>query len=124
FFVFFFQAEDGIRDFHVTGVQTCALPISFGTDAGVFPHGENADEFRLLVEAGMTPAQAILSATREAAKLLGQLHDFGTLEPGKRADIIAVRGNPLENVELLKNVGFVMKDGVVYKRDGTPLALR
>jgi imidazolonepropionase-like amidohydrolase len=92
--------------------------IAFGTDAGVFPHGTNADEFRLLVAAGMTPARAILSATREAADLLGQLEDFGTITPGRRADIIAVRGNPLEDVELLKDVGFVMKDGVVYKRDG------
>lgn len=111
------------RESHRRAIRA-GVPIAFGTDAGVFPHGTNADEFRLLVEAGMTPAQAILSATREAAKLLGRLEDFGTLEPGKRADIIAVRGNPLEDVELLKNVGFVMKDGVIYKRDGAPLALR
>jgi imidazolonepropionase-like amidohydrolase len=95
--------------------------MAFGTDAGVFPHGTNADEFRLLVAAGMTPARALLSATREAADLLGQLHDFGTITAGRRADIIAVRGNPLQDVELLKDVGFVMKDGVVYKRDGEPV---
>lgn len=97
------------------------VPIAFGTDAGVFPHGTNADEFRLLVEAGMTPQQAILSATREAANLLGA-PDLGAVEPGKLADIVAVRGDPLRDVELLKEVGFVMKDGVVYKRDGTPVA--
>ncbi len=96
------------------------VPIAFGTDAGVFPHGTNADEFRLLVEAGMTPARAILAATRNAADLLGVLDEGGTIEAGKWADLIAVRGNPLDDVELLKEVGFVMKDGVVYKRDGVP----
>ncbi|MDQ3607275.1 MAG: amidohydrolase family protein [Gemmatimonadota bacterium] len=97
------------------------VPIAFGTDAGVFPHGTNADEFRLLVEAGMTPLQAILSATREAATLLGA-REVGTLESGKLADLIAVRGDPLADVTLLREVGFVMKDGVVYKRDGAPVA--
>lgn len=97
------------------------VPIAFGTDAGVFPHGTNADEFRLLVEAGMTPVDAILAATRNAADLLGVLEEGGTIEPGKWADLIAVRGNPLEDVELLKDVGFVMKDGVVYKQEGRPL---
>lgn len=93
--------------------------IAFGTDAGVFPHGTNADEFRLMVEAGMTPARAILAATRDAADLLGRLDDFGTIQPGRRADIVAVSGDPTRDVTLLKDVGFVMKDGVVYKRNGT-----
>jgi imidazolonepropionase-like amidohydrolase len=96
------------------------VPIAFGTDAGVFPHGENADEFRLLVEAGMTPAGAILSATREGARLLGVWDEGGSIEAGKWADIVAVRGNPLQDVNLLKEVGFVMKDGVVYKENGAP----
>jgi imidazolonepropionase-like amidohydrolase len=69
----------------------------------------------------MTPMQAIGAATREAAKLLG-VDDLGTVQPGKLADVVAVRGDPLRDVEVLKQVGFVMKDGVVYKRDGTPLA--
>ena len=97
------------------------VPIAFGTDAGVFPHGTNADEFRLLVGAGMTPQHAIEAATREAAKLLG-VRDLGTVEAGKLADLVAVRGDPLADVGILKQVGFVMKDGVVYKRDGMPLA--
>jgi imidazolonepropionase-like amidohydrolase len=97
------------------------VPIAFGTDAGVFPHGTNADEFRLLVEAGMTPKQAIESATREAAKLLG-VKELGTVEAGKLADIVAVQGDPLRDAEVLKRVGFVMKDGVVYKQGGTPVA--
>jgi imidazolonepropionase-like amidohydrolase len=97
------------------------VPSAFGTDAGVFPHGTNADEFRLLVGAGMTPLQAIGAATGEAAKLLG-VADLGTVQAGRLADVVAVRGDPLRDVEQLKDVGFVMKDGVVYKRDGTALA--
>lgn len=110
------HAQESVRRAVRAGV-----PIAFGTDAGVFPHGTNADEFRLLVGAGMTPMQAIGAATGEAAKLLG-VADLGTLQPGKLADVVAVRGDPLRDVEVLKQVGFVMKDGVVYKRDGTPLA--
>ena len=111
------------RESHRRAVAA-GVPIAFGTDAGVFPHGTNADEFRLLVEAGMTPAQALLSATREAANLLGILDEAGTVEEGKWADLVAVRGNPLEDVELLKEVGFVMKDGVIYKEDGLPTLQR
>jgi imidazolonepropionase-like amidohydrolase len=107
------------RASHRRAVQA-GVPIAFGTDAGVFPHGTNADEFRLLVEMGMTPAQTLLAATRNAADLLGVLDQGGTLEAGKWADIIAVRGNPLDNVEVLKSVGFVMKDGVIYKENGAP----
>lgn len=92
--------------------------IAFGTDAGVFPHGENADEFRLLVEAGMTPLQAIQTATLQAARLLGKDSDLGALEPGMLADVVAVRGDPLKDINLLKQVDFVMKGGIVYKRDG------
>ncbi|HEX2091571.1 MAG TPA: amidohydrolase family protein [Longimicrobiaceae bacterium] len=111
------QAQGSVRRAIRAGV-----PIAFGTDAGVFPHGTNADEFRLLVEAGMTPQQAIEAATRHAANLLGS-RDLGAVEAGKLADIVAVRGDPLRDVQLLKQIGFVMKDGVVYKRDGTPLAI-
>ncbi len=107
------------RESHRRAIRS-GVPIAFGTDAGVFPHGTNADEFRLLVEAGMSPARALLSATREAANLLGQLENFGTLEVGKYADIIAVRGNPLDDVAHLMDVGFVMKGGVIYKEDGAP----
>lgn len=95
--------------------------IAFGTDAGVFPHGENADEFRLLVEAGMSPMQAIQAATLQAARLLGQEADLGALESGKLADMVAVRGDPLKDINLLKQADFVMKGGVIYKRDGTEI---
>ncbi|MCG8468199.1 MAG: amidohydrolase family protein [Gemmatimonadetes bacterium] len=94
------------------------VKIAFGTDAGVFPHGENAGEFALLVRAGMTPMNAILSATREAATLMRRESDLGAVAPGFLADIVAVRGDPLERIELLESIDFVMKDGVVYKLDG------
>ncbi len=94
--------------------------IAFGTDAGVFEHGTNGDEFRLLVEAGMSPMQAILAATREAATLLGAERELGTIEQGKKADLVAVTGDPLQEIELLRAVDFVMKAGVVYKSNGVP----
>lgn len=92
--------------------------IGFGTDAGVFPHGENAGEFRLLVDVGLSPIEAILAATREAAIVLRRSEELGSLEPGKIADLVAVRGDPLTDIDLLRNIDFVMKDGVVYKQDG------
>ncbi|MFQ5679421.1 MAG: amidohydrolase family protein [Gemmatimonadota bacterium] len=109
--------EESIRRSIREGVK-----IAFGTDSGVYPHGENAGEFRLLVEAGMRPADAILAATREAATLLGRLEELGTVESGKLADLVAVRGDPLSDITVLESVDFVMKDGLVYKRDGRPLA--
>ncbi|OYX16977.1 MAG: amidohydrolase [Brevundimonas diminuta] len=89
--------------------------IAFGTDAGVSKHGRNADEFELMVRNGMTPATAIEAATVNAADLLGVSAEVGTLEPGKRADVIAVAGDPLADVTTLKSVAFVMRDGRVYK---------
>ncbi|MDX1591084.1 MAG: amidohydrolase family protein [Balneolaceae bacterium] len=90
--------------------------IAFGTDAGVFPHGENGKEFGYMVEEGMTPAEAILSSVRTAATVLGMEDMIGSIEAGKHADIIAVSGNPLEDVTILENVHFVMKEGAVYKQ--------
>jgi imidazolonepropionase-like amidohydrolase len=91
--------------------------IAFGTDAGVSLHGRNADEFELMVQHGMTPATAIQAATVNAADLLGLAEEVGTLEPGRRADIIAVDGDPLSDVTVLKDVDFVMRDGRVYKHE-------
>lgn len=104
-----------VRESHRRAFQS-DVPIAFGTDAGVFPHGENAGEFGLMVDAGLSPARALLSATRNAADALGRLEDLGTVEPGKLADLVAVRGDPLSDVRLLEDVGFVMKDGAIYKR--------
>ena len=91
------------------------VKIAFGTDSGVSPHGQNAREFEYMVEAGMPEYEAIKSAAVEASKLLRVFDRFGTLEPGKMADIVAVAGNPLEDITILQNVSFVMKDGEVYK---------
>ena len=90
--------------------------IAFGTDAGVFPHGQNAKEFGYMVEAGMPAIDAILSATTINAGILGMSDKLGTLQRGNFADIIAVDGNPLEDIHVLEQVSFVMKDGVVYKQ--------
>lgn len=87
------------------------VKIAFGTDAGVSKHGRNADEFELMVKYGMTPAAALQAATVNAADLLGLQAEVGTIEPGKRADLIAVDGDPLVDVTVLKRVPFVMKDG-------------
>ena len=91
------------------------VKVAFGTDTGVSRHGENAREFALMVAAGMTPAQAIRSATVTAAEALGR-DDIGTLAVGKAADVIAVSGSPLEDVRRLERVDFVMRRGVVAKR--------
>ena len=89
--------------------------IAFGTDAGVSKHGRNADEFELMVKFGMPPVEAIKAATVNAADLLGLTAEIGTLEPGKSADLIAVKGNPLKDVKVLKQVDFVMVRGDVAK---------
>ncbi len=94
------------------------VKIAFGTDAGVYPHGENAHEFELMVQAGMPPLYAIQAATVHASELLKHDKDLGSVTAGKFADVVAVTGNPLDNISLLKQVSFVMKEGVVYKRDG------
>ena len=95
--------------------------IALGTDAGVMRHGTNAREFALMVRYGMTPMQAIVAGTSSAATLLGLEREVGTLAVGKRADIVAVQGNPLQSIQALENVTFVMKDGRVFKRDGQVL---
>ena len=91
--------------------------IAYGTDAAVIPHGDNARQFAVYVEHGMSPLAALRSATLEAAELLGWADRVGSLEPGKLADLIAVDGNPLEDVHVLERVGFVMKDGRVVKNE-------
>lgn len=91
------------------------VKIAFGTDAGVFPHGDNGKEFTYMVEAGMPAIEAIKSATIVPAGILGMTDKIGTLEAGKLADIVATDENPLQNIRTMEKVSFVMKDGVVYK---------
>jgi imidazolonepropionase-like amidohydrolase len=92
------------------------VKMAFGTDAGVYPHGENGKEFAYLVEAGRPPIEAIRMGTINAADLLNQKGRLGSIEPGYAADIVAVSGDPLRDIALLQHVQFVMKEGVVYKK--------
>jgi len=93
------------------------VKIAFGSDSGVYPHGWNAKQFVYQVKYGQTPMQAIQSATINAADLIGVAEQIGSIRPGKLADLIAVPGNPLEDITQLERVSFVMKDGKIYKRD-------
>ena len=99
------------------------VKIAFGTDAAT-PynyHGQQAAEFSLMVEGGMKPVDTLLSATKTASELLRADEDFGTFDPGKLADVVAIPGDPLEDISLMQNVSFVMKEGIVYKMNGQPL---
>jgi imidazolonepropionase-like amidohydrolase len=105
------KQRDCLRKAYHAGV-----PFAYGTDAAVFPHGRNAKDFEILVEElGVPPMEAILMATARAADLIGIADQVGTLEKGRWADVIAVAGNPLEDITLLESVRFVMKGGIVYK---------
>ena len=93
------------------------VKIAFGTDAGVYPHGDNAKQFAWMVKFGQTPMQAIQAATISAADLLGHKDELGSIAEGKRADLIAVDGDPTQDITPLEHVKFVMKDGKVYKQE-------
>ena len=104
------QIQETFRKAYKRGVK-----IAFGTDAGVFPHGDNAKEFTYMVEAGMPAMEAIKSATLTNAGILGMSDKIGTIETGKFADLVATDENPLINIRTVEKVFFVMKDGIVYK---------
>jgi imidazolonepropionase-like amidohydrolase len=97
------------------------VKIAFGTDAAVYPHGENAHEFELMVGAGIPPMYALQAATVNAANLLRHDKELGSVAAGKIADVVAVPGNPIDDISIMKRVSFVMKDGVVYKLNGVPV---
>jgi imidazolonepropionase-like amidohydrolase len=103
--------RENFRRAHQAGVK-----MVYGTDAGIFPHGDNAKQFAVMVRYGMTPTEAIQSATLTAADALGR-DDIGALETGRRADLIAVPGDPTRDVTALERVAFVMKGGVVVRKD-------
>jgi imidazolonepropionase-like amidohydrolase len=92
------------------------VKMAFGTDAGVCPYGTSGKQFAFMVKYGMTPMQAIQAATTNAADLLGHSKEVGSIKPGQFADLVAVSRDPLQDISVLENVEFVMKDGVVYKR--------
>ncbi len=103
---------------NLSNAYKAGVKIAFGTDQGLAPHGTNAREFALMVDAGMTPIDAIMAATHNAADLIGDSKDIGAVAPGRYADIVAVSGDPLTDVTELERVQFVMKAGKVYKQGG------
>jgi len=105
------QIQETFRKAYKRGVK-----IAFGTDAGVYPHGDNGKEFAFMVDAGMPAIEAIKSATNVNAQILGMSDKIGTIEPGMLADIVATDENPIKNIKTMEKVSFVMKDGVIYKQ--------
>ena len=97
------------------------VKIAFGTDAAVYPHGQNAHEFELMVQAGMPPMFALQAATINAAQLLKHDKDLGSIAKGKLADVVAVPGDPIADISQMLHVSFVMKEGAVYKQKGVPI---
>jgi len=104
------KQRDNFRKAHAAGVK-----MAFGTDEGVYPHGDNAKQFHYMVMYGMTPAEAIQSATISAADLIGRTADVGELTPGHFADLVAVPTNPLDHIEVLEHIDTVVKGGVLIK---------
>ena len=92
------------------------VPVAVGSDVGPFPHGTQAREYVLMVQYGMKPLEALQAGLRNGAKLLGWPKEIGTLKAGYFADVIAVPGNPLEDIGVLTQVAFVMKGGVIYRK--------
>jgi imidazolonepropionase-like amidohydrolase len=113
------KAEDAIAHVHQTFQKAIAknIKIGLGTDAAVYPHGRNAEEFHQMVDLGMKPIDALRAGTSNDAELLGLASKIGTLESGKFADVVAIPGDPLQNIRQTEHVFFVMKEGVVYKND-------
>lgn len=113
------KADAATKAIHSTFQRALAkgVKIGLGTDAGVYPHGRNPEEFHLMVDLGMKPADALKAGTSADAELLGLADKIGTLEAGKLADVVAVPGNPVENIRVTEKVFFVMKEGVVFKNE-------
>jgi imidazolonepropionase-like amidohydrolase len=113
------KAQAAIAAVHETFQKaiTKGIKIGLGTDAAVYPHGRNAEEFHQMVDLGMKPIDALKAGTSSDADLLGLADKIGTLESGKLADVVAVPGNPVENIRQTEHVFFVMKEGVIYKHE-------
>ena len=113
------ERERAMLEFHAREFRkqlAAGVPMAMGSDVGPFPHGTQAREFVLMVKYGMTPLAALQAGTLNGAKLLGWQDRIGALKPGYFADIVAVPGDPLQDIGVLQNVAFVMKGGVIYKR--------
>ena len=95
--------------------HAAGVPIIYGTDAAVYPHGDNAKMFPIMVERGMTPMEAIQAATSVAAKYIGWADDVGAIEPGRFGDLIALRADPLADISSLQNIDVIIKGGERYK---------
>jgi imidazolonepropionase-like amidohydrolase len=113
------KARLAIAQLHETVTKAVAmgLKVALGTDAAVYPHGKNAGEFELLVSCGMKPVNALKAGTSVDADLLGVADRTGSLEAGKSADVVAVPGNPEDDIRQTQKVMFVMKQGVIYRND-------
>lgn len=113
------KANAAIAAIHQTFQKALGMgvKIGLGTDAAVYPHGRNPEEFHQMVDLGMKPIDALKAGTSADAELLGLADKIGTLEPGKLADVVAVPGDPVENIRATEHVFFVMKEGVIYKND-------
>jgi imidazolonepropionase-like amidohydrolase len=113
------KANAAIAAIHQTFQKALGMgiKIGLGTDAAVYPHGRNTEEFHQMVDLGMKPIDALKAGTSADAELLGLADKIGTLEPGKLADLVAVPGDPVENIRATEHVFFVMKEGVIYKND-------
>jgi imidazolonepropionase-like amidohydrolase len=118
------KAQMAIANIRATFQKALAkgVNIGLGTDAAVYPHGRNGEEFHEMVDLGMKPIDALKAGTSSDAELLGIADKVGTLEPNKIADVVAVPGNPVENIRQTEHVLFVMKEGVIYRNDRTPAA--
>jgi imidazolonepropionase-like amidohydrolase len=107
----------------VSAAYKAGVKFAYGTDEGVYAHGQNWRDFPLLVQAGIPPIYAIQMATVNASQLLKREKDVGSIAPGKYADVVAVPGNPLNDINLMSKVNFVMKGGTVYKQDGKEIVV-
>lgn len=107
----------------VAAAYKAGVKMAYGTDEGVYPHGQNWRDFPLLIQAGVPPMYAIQMATVNAAQLLKRTDDLGSIAPGKYADVVAVAGNPLDDINLMSKINFVMKGGTIYKQDGKELVV-
>jgi imidazolonepropionase-like amidohydrolase len=103
----------------VASAYKAGVKFAYGTDAGVYPHGQNWEDFIYLVQDGLPPAYTLQMATINGAELLGHQDELGSVTAGTYADVVAVPGDPLQDISVMSRVNFVMKAGVVYKQNGT-----